>query len=68
MADVEAHTSPRVHVKAELAADDDRERHRNVRARSLALVLVEDRTVNEAAPLVEAVEPLAEADDSLTRS
>ena len=65
-ADVEADAPAGVDVEAELAADDYRERHREIRAGALSLVLVEDGDVDEPAALVERVEPLAEADDALT--
>ncbi len=66
-ADVEADAAAGVDVETEVAADDDRERHREVRPCTLPLVLVEDGDVDELAPLVEAVESLSEADDALAR-
>ena len=63
-ADVEPDAPRRRDVEAP-AAGDDRERHRQVRAGALLLVLLEHDRIRRAPALVERVEALAEADDAL---
>src|SRR5581483_10363982 len=63
--EVESRAMTGVEEEAEVAADDDSERHREVAALALALVLVEDRAVDTRAAQLDAVEAFAEADDSL---
>ena len=66
MADVEPRAPRRAHVEAPaFAAGDDGERGRQIGAGALLLVLLEHDGVEGAAPLVEGVEALAEADDVL---
>src|SRR5207253_11241634 len=65
-ADVEPDAPRRRDVEAP-AAGDDRERHRQVRAGALLLVLLEHDRVRRAPALIERVEALAEADDALVR-
>ena len=66
VADVEPRAPRRAHVEAPaFAAGDDGERGREICAGALLLVLLEHDAIEGAAPLVEGVEALAEADDVL---